>query len=263
MSEEKESKKRIITELKHPLPDKRISFDSQLDIVSAYVVASNKGKNEVGYKELAPYIKIDPVLVSGCNKFFQHLGLIEPGQKFSKYNSTPLAEELHNAKQWDNEELKKSVLSKILQNAWFWNQTRQYLEVNKTATKDQLTQKLGIGCGADPQKHTPSLNKLIEYLQIADLIKENNGKFELNTKLSSDKEYQVIEQEQKENLPQKIKVDSNVSKTNITNSNNNSISISLGLMINPETTEEQIRKAVRTVVDELDKIQKEKEENSK
>ena len=48
MSNEKEHKKRIVTELKHPLPDKNISFESHFDIISAYVVASGKGKNEVG-----------------------------------------------------------------------------------------------------------------------------------------------------------------------------------------------------------------------
>lgn len=67
MSEEKEQKKRVTTELKHPLPDVRISLDSQFNIIAAYAVASNNGKNSIQYKELAPYLKIDPQMVSGCN----------------------------------------------------------------------------------------------------------------------------------------------------------------------------------------------------
>lgn len=185
MSEEqKQPKKRNVTELKYPLPDVRVSLDSQFDIIAAYVVASNNGKNHVGYKELAPYIKVDSTMVSGCNKFFQHLGLIKPSEKSGKYVSTKLANELHNARKWKNDELLKTTLQKILETSWFWNQTKQYLEVNESTTKNELTQKLGLACGADPQKHRRALDKLIEYLQNAELILEDNGNFKLNTSIT-------------------------------------------------------------------------------
>lgn len=257
MSEEKEQKKRVITELKHPLPDVRVSLDSQFDIVAAYAVASNNGKNSVAYKELAPYLKIDPQMVSGCNKFFQHLGLITPSEKGGKYTPTKLALDLYNARKWKNDELIKSTLRKILENSWFWIQTKQYLEVNDSASQDELIQKLGLGCGADPQKHKRALNKLIEYIQSAGLVKQNEGKFELNTEIPIDVENKTIEQTQKEKHT--VQNNSNTIKDNITTFHAGPVNISLGLLIDPETSEEQIRKTVRIVVDELKKISQEEE----
>lgn len=259
MSEEKKRRKRIVTELKYPLPDKHISFDSYFGIISAYVVASSNGKKEVGYKELEPYIKVNSNVVSGCTKFFHHLGLIEPGQKSSRYKSTSLAEELHNAIKWDNPELKKSTLAKILENTWFWNQTKQYLEVNKTSTRDQLIQKLGLGCGADPVKHKRAIEKLIDFMQTADLIQEKDEKFELSTKISQPLENQSIEKYQEPSIENKPKDDTVKLENKTMGFSIGKINLSFGLLINPETSEEQIRKTVRTVVDELEKIQKEKE----
>ena len=50
-------------------------------------------------------------------------------------------------------------------------------------------------------------------------------------------------------------------KDSITTFHACSVNISLGLLINPETSEEQIRKTIRTVIDELTIMQKEKEES--
>lgn len=260
MSEGKESKKRIVTELKFPLPDKNVSFKHHFDMISAYVVASEKGKKEVGYKELIPYIKFHQNWVSGCNKFFLHLKLIEQNEKNNKYKSTSLAEELHNAHQWNDEELKKSTLAKILKDAWFWNQTKQYLEVNKTITRVQLIQKLGLGCNADPDKHKKALERLVDYMQTAELIREKEGKFELSTQTSHPKNKIIEKNQEKSTQDNSFNTNNTESKNHIATLPVGSFNLSFGVMINPETTEEQIRKSIRVVVDELEKIQKEKTE---
>lgn len=260
MSEEqKDQKKRTVTELKFPLPDRRVSFDSHFDIISAYVVASNNGKDPIGYKKLMPYIKIDPVIVSGCNKFFQHLGIIQPSEKNGQYVPTNLAVDLHNGRKWKNEELTKSTLRKILDNSWFWNQTKQFLEVNGTTTRSELVQKLGLMCGADPTKHTRAIDKLVEYMQFAELIKEEDGKISLNVSLSSENKNTstpIIVQNKNEQSVDKQNVLSTEKLASIQNLPN----IALGIMITPDMSEEQIRKAVRTVIDEIKKIQSEQQE---
>lgn len=256
MSEEKEKKIRIVTELKYPLPDVRLSFDSQFDIISAYVVASGGIKSPVGYKELKPYVKVDATMVSGCNKFFQHLGLIKPSDKTGKYTPTDIAVELHNGKKWKNENVVKNALRKVLDSSWFWNQTKQYLEINESATKEELRDKLGFICGADPQKHVRALDKLIEYMQFADLIKENDGRFVISDTYTHAPPSQ--EESHKKTESKIISKPQHSTNEEITVTSKQ-IGINFGIMINPETTEEQIRKAVRTVVDELEKIQKEKE----
>lgn len=256
MSEEKEPKKRSVTELKFPLPDSHVSFDSQLAMISAYVVASNNGKSHVGYKELSSRIKVSSVYVSGCNKFFQHLGLIEPSDSSGKYKPTALAIELHNAKQWDKDELTKATLRKSLQNSWFWNQTKQYLQIYKKANSGELIQKLGIECGADPQKHKGAISKLIEYMRNAELIKEDDGHFILT---DIDMQPSPIS-EGLQNSRYQIVSDVQNSPPN-QNKISNQTRINFGVLINPESTEEQIRKAVRIVVDELEKIHTKKEES--
>ena len=256
MIEEKEQKKRVVTELKHPLPDVRVSLDSHFDIIAAYVVAANNGKNNVGYKELAPYLKIDPQMVSGCNKFFQHLGLITTSEKGGKYTPTRLAVDLQNARKGKNDELIKSILRKILENSWFWTQTRQYLEVNESASRDELIQKLGLTCGADPKKHRRALDKLIEYMQVSDLIQDSDNSFKLNAKTSNELENQNVEQKQTEESKQQDNFYQ--MGTNAVTFHSKPLNISLGLVIDPETSEEQIRKTIRIVVDELKKIQQEK-----
>lgn len=258
MSEEsKEQKKRIVTELKFPLPDVRISFDSHFDIISAYVVASSNGKDPVGYKELEPYVKMDSTMISGCNKFFQHLGIITPSEKNGKYLPTNLAIELHNGHKWKNDEQTKSTLRNILDKSWFWNQTRQFLEVNDTTTRSELIQKLGLTCGADPEKHTRALDKLIEYMQFAELIKDTDGKISLNASLSS-----------QSNAPPKLLVPA---KDDLSDSIQNTAderiipisslpNVTLGITVTPDMSEEQIRKTIRIVIDEINKIQNGKRE---
>ena len=254
MSEEKEKKVRIVSELKYPLPDNRISLDSHFDIIKAYVVASNNGKTPAGYKELAPFIKIDSTLVSGCNKFFENIGIITKSEG-GKYLPTENTIELFNALQWKNEELIKKTLQKILESTWFWIQTKQYLTVNESASREELIQKLGLGCGADPQKHTRALEKLIDYMKNSNLIKEDNGLFVINKNTISTPSHK------EEHLQNKPEIVSNLqNSTNKTMTTPKQIDMTFGIIINPETSEEQIRKAVRTVVDELGKIQKEKRE---
>lgn len=256
MSEEqKDQKKRIVTELKFPLPDVRVSFDSHFDIISAYVVASNNGKDPVGYKELEPYVKIDSTMVSGCNKFFQHLEIITPSDKIGKYLPTNLAIELHNGRKWKNDELTKSTLRKILDKSWFWIQTRQFLEVNETTGKAELVQKLGLMSGADPDKHTRALDKLIEYMRFAELIKEVDNKISLNISLPSESKDSPTLQSQEQNSDKQsvTPVESHMPVSGLPN-------ITLGIMITSDMTEDQIRKNVRTIIDEIKKIQSEEQE---
>ena len=259
MSEEKDQKKIIKVGLKYPLPHVRASLNSQFSIISAYVVATNNGAKYVSWKELEPYLKTDPHMASGCNKFFQHLGLIKSLEKNQKYSSTKLALDLHNAHKSKNNELMKSTLHKILESSWFWIQTKQYLEVNESASEGELVQKLCIGCGADLKKHMSALKKLIKYMQSAALIKKSNSRFELNTKLPTNIENQGTEQMQNTEL--KPQNNFNGSNNDITPTHSDSINVSFGLLIDPQTTEEQIRKNIRIVLDELQKISKKKDGN--
>ena len=254
MSKEKNAAKRTIMVLKHPLPDIHASLKSQFDIISAYVIATGNGQKEVVWRELAPYLKINARIVSGCNKFFQHLGLIKISSKSKKYAPTKLALEMHNARKLKNNELIKSTLQMILYDSWFWIQTKQYLEVNESVRRDELIQKLAISCGADIHKHVRALRVLIEYMLSSDLIKESNGRFELNTNLSIKIENQDAKQAQATELTRQDGF--NESNKDVAITHSNPINVSIGLLVNPQMTEEHIRKSVRIILSEIQRISK-------
>lgn len=167
--------KRAITKLKHPLPSYDTSFEKHFEIIKAYVVASNEGSKPVGWKDLEGIVSIDPSKVSANNKFFCDLGLIKEAEKQrGKYFPTKNAIDFAKIKDWDEDEA-KSILRELILKSWFWESTRQLLEVRKKVSEKELLGKLGIDSRADPEKHLPSLKVIVEYLKYVELIREEDG----------------------------------------------------------------------------------------
>ena len=171
----KEKAKRAITKLKHPLPSYRLAFDKHFEIIKAYVVASNEGNKAISWKDLTKIVSVNPSLVSANNKFFQDLGLIREAEKQrGKYYPTKNAVDFSKIRDWD-EDKAKNILRELILKSWFWESTRQLLEVRKKVSEKELLGKLGIDSGADPKKHLPSLKVIVEYLKYVELICEEDG----------------------------------------------------------------------------------------
>lgn len=240
--EEKGKKARIRTKLQYPLPDSQTSFEKHLDIIKAYVVASKEGKEPVSYRDFKTLVDLQPTRVSGNNKFLENIGLIRKveGER-GKYLPEDVTIRLYNALKWNKEEEIRSILRELLLSLWFWDFTKQLLDHKGTRTRTELRDKLGYESGADPKKHNSALNVLIDYLIYAGLIKEEDGN--------------LAHSEPEATPPKEKKVKEKEEKLVVTSAQPLLV---LGVLISPEMSEEQIRKAVRIIMDEWKKLHGEK-----
>jgi hypothetical protein len=177
MNEEKLKKqpKRVFTRLSYPLPSYHLNFEKHFEIIKAFVELSKDGKRSVCWRDFKGLVSVDPHYVSANVKFFESIGLIRAAEKErGKYYPSEEAIKLSKAKVWNAEEA-ENILRQLIMNSWFWQSTKQLLNVrNGKCSKDDLIRKLGVDSGAN-KKHLSSLNILIEYLKYVELIKEENG----------------------------------------------------------------------------------------
>lgn len=250
-TEEAEKRSRVRLKPKLPLPDSKTPFEKHFEILRGYVVGSKEGKVAVSYRDFKGLVTVSPERVSGNNKFFAHVGLIqEAGKTRRKYCPTQKTVELCNALKWNEQEAKK-ILAEIMSSSWFWNSANVLLQVRERATKEELVSKLGYDSGADPRKHLSSLNVLLDYLTYAGLIREQNGSFTLGTQptVVESKEMEIKEASQEVASKTAMEPRLDVLRPHLL----------LGVLITPRMSEEDIRRAIRIILDELKKYSQEGE----
>jgi hypothetical protein len=247
VNEQKKETKRVYVKSnpKYALPESRISFDNHLEIIKAYVVVSKNGKEGVTYRNFKTVVDLHPTIISGNNEFFEYVGLIREveGQR-GKYLPTEKAIKLYNALKWKKEEEVKLSLREMLSPLWFWNLTKQVLDVKGSTTRDEIRTKLGYESDADPKKHKTSLNVLIDYLVYAGLIKEDeDGNLTCGvTEVPSVPPEKLVE-------TPVTKIDSGEKPIPLVQPQ-----LVLGILLTPDMSEEQIRKCLRTIMDEWKKL---------
>jgi len=237
MSEEKvelKGKKREKRKIKYPLPDAHLTLDKQLEVLRGYVVASEKGSKSVGYEEVARLVSIGKSRVSGCNKFFESVGLLKSvkGQR-GKYMPSNEVIDWNNKYQWDSESA-KLILKPLFEETWFAKLTKKSLEVKSEISEKELISKLGVEAEASPQDE-PALRQLIEYMAT----------------------FKVIEKDEKQNISMSVggisKVEEGEKEVKIEKEYKNPIQVNifLGINISPEMPEEELRRVVRIFIDEI------------
>jgi len=233
--------------LKHPIPYHTGTLETHLDIIKAYVIKSREGKEPVSYKDLEPLVP--PKTVSGNNKFFEDLGLIRR-EKRGNYLPTELAIKLSHHYKLGEEEKVKLILREIVLNSWFWNSTKELLDFKDSVTKQELVNKLCSDSGADPHKDALSLNRIIEYMAYSQLLEEEDENFKL-------KEPPKIKETIKSILPEE-REEKRVTETGlIVKSRRTEFPFFIGLLVTPKMSEEQIRKAVRILLNEIRRAEEE------
>ena len=251
-------KKRSVTKTKYPLPDPRSKFEQHLQIIQAYASISDGGKKAVHWKDFENVVGFNPQYVSGNNNFMMSLGLLERAKEKGKhgyYIPTKMCLDLANAIRWNEENEIKSILRSALINSWFYNSVKKVLEVQKFADIEILTKRVGKDAHADPEKHYNSLKILIEYLKFTELIGEEDGKYFLAAETKDVTEKPSGEKIQRETAVQPDQVDIPDTIPKVTPN------ILLGIMVTPEINEEDLRKTVRIVLDEIKRWSEKNEEN--
>lgn len=190
-SEEQNSKStRKRVSLDKVLPDYRVTkLKDHLETIKAYYILSNKGDKGLKYTDFKGNVSFHEQKVSGLNKFLEAMGFIEavkgkPGQ----YIPTKMLVEFQKALEFNYEDKAKAILREALMKTWFFESVRNVLQMKGKVTINELTQKLGYDSGADPKMHNTSLKILVEYLNYADIIQEEDGEFSLSNVEVSEEE---------------------------------------------------------------------------
>jgi len=232
---EKKKKRRIGP--KYPLPNSGISLDSQIDILKAYVVASEKGKISVNYQDVSIIANINAPDISKCNKFFYDVGFIEKSN--NKYLPAGFVIEFYNVSKFDPENA-KNLLNGPIKNSWFGKLTEKLLEYKEKISEDELISKLGIEAEAD-EKDIISLKRLIEYMEFVKFIRKipDSNDYELEEKI----EIPIKEEEVDREIKKVEKV--LISKKEI--EKHYRYIITFNITITPETTKEDLEKMMKLV----------------
>ncbi len=239
-------KAHIITPLKYPLPAAAVSFERHPEIWKAYVAASKDGKQPVSYSDFGN-LTVSPANVSGNNKFFEHLNLISKVEgELGKYLPTLDAIEICRDLTWKRDDKVRSRLAKLVSRSWFGESAKTLLAIREKVTEDELVKHLGYDSGADPRKHARSLKTLVEYLKFSELLKTEDGfLFMSNSHVPPHTEVKDLTES-----PVSIHSEP-VEQTQRSTIGNPQVL--LGVLVTPENSEEQIRKVIRILLEEIPK----------
>jgi hypothetical protein len=225
-----------------------LSLDKHLELLKAYSVLSKEGKEPVSYKEVGK-MTVSQFRVSGNNKFFESIGFLSRVEKSpGDYLPTNDAIDIYKDLVWKKDEQAKKKVSVLVARSWFWQTTRDLLAIKGKITEEELIQHLGREVGAEPTIHLSSLKVLVSYLRFSDLVAEENGLLFLNPKGPS-----ITQTETGQSAPTEAPARSAAAQVQqLTTRGKNPILF--GILISPDSSEDQIRRVVRTVMEELDKI---------
>ena len=230
-------KKKKKIKSKYPLPHSKISLDSQIGILKAYVVTSERGENPVSYRDVGKIAKINADDISKCNKFFCDVGFIRKIDR--KYLPTKCTVEFYNTSQFDLDRA-KDFLREEIEKSWFGLLTKKLMEYRESVNENELISKLGIEAEAT-KKDKLALKKVIEYMEFVKFIRKipESNDYELKEKIEIPIEEKEVDKEIKkaEKVP--------ISKKEI--EKHYKYTITFNITITPETTKEDIEKMVKLV----------------
>ena len=250
MEEKAEEKtKRIRTKRKFSLPEARLKFERELEILKALVEFSKKGEQPVGYKEI--HGLGSNVYISSELAFFADAGMAKK-EKGSKYLPTDDVIEFVNSFKWDEEDAKRK-LRDILSKSWFGDITIKILNVVGGKDLDDLIKEIGKTAEADPDKDIKAIKRLVEWLEYAGIIEigENNivhlkdisTTQNVKEKKPSLEKETVIEKEMV-NSEETKKVQENLRKEILLN-------LTINLQIDSNVDVERIREIIRLIKQDL------------
>ncbi|MDD5012483.1 MAG: hypothetical protein PHQ66_02465 [Candidatus Nanoarchaeia archaeon] len=188
---------------KFPLPDGRSSVEKQIKILKALNISSNKGKNPVSAKDVAPITGMHFTIVSGALAFFQKINMLIAEKNYT-YLPTKETIEFCNELEW-NSEGAGEFFKKIILPTWFGEYTLKLFKLQPEMNEEELISSLGKYCEADKTYHQTALSQLITYLEYANILEfdETTKKYKLsdsNLSLKSEEIKSIQENKNVKNL---------------------------------------------------------------
>lgn len=232
------------TKRKYPLPEKRIKFENEIDILKGVVEFSDKGDQPVSYKDIK--IGLSPSAISSELTFLESINIINK-EKWGKYLPNQEAIEFVNNLNLGNEKEAKKILRNILINTWFGKLAFKLLNIKKECDINTFISELGKESAADPKKDKKAVKKLVEWLKYAEIIEigeDNQVKLKVS-KPTKEAEKEIVEMARKE---EKAKSEEDISRI--------SINITFLIQVNSQTKEDDIKKLIQTIKDIIQEIKR-------
>jgi hypothetical protein len=152
------------------LPNERIAFPRQLDILRGWAAASGPLRKAVTNNDVAKIVDMQPSTVSMANAFFSSIGMLNKTE--SGY--VPADEVTAFLRAWDwNKETAAQKLAPVLTKSWFWDALGSKLEFGPRSEADCI-QDLADASKAGPD-YRPNLRVLLEYLAAVGLIQRDGA----------------------------------------------------------------------------------------
>lgn len=157
------------------LPTNRIAFENQLNILRGYAAASGASLKSVTNDDVAKVIgTTTSSTVSLANAFFVESGLLSRNDQ----GLVPSESVVAFARAWEwSAASAGQKLAPVLQRTWFADVLFPRLSFNPLSEEEAISELGGhINAGTD---YRPQLKLLIDYLEVANLIRRDNGSIRL------------------------------------------------------------------------------------
>ncbi len=228
-------------EEKEFLPFAELQMSKQLDLLKVVVKKYTKENAPISYRDVSDIHATKP-RVSGSLSFFAKIGWLE---QHSKGKYIPSSSLIHYFEGLDKEKARQELAQILITKSKVAEKIKFFVEQKDNVKKEEIIKYLASQFRF-LEKHKKSIERMIELLLMLKILK-TDGKGQYTSEDVMYSPPQEIQEGQKHNSKERIKLINTKQGLNIC----------IGIMLTPEMPEEQMRRAIQIVLEEIRKMEKE------
>jgi hypothetical protein len=222
------------------LPYNVLGINKQIDILRSLVDKYYKEHKAISYKDIGG-IHASKTNVSGSLSFYANIGwLIKSENEY-----TPSENLIHYFKGLDKEKSRNELSQSLLQNYSIAKEIIFFIKEKSKSDRESIIKYLGTKFEFF-EKDRKSINKLLDLLTAFDILKADDDGNLFQEEVEKDTTLISTLQE-----GQKEKVEFTILPTLVTQEK---VNVWIGIMLTPEMSEDQMRKSIRMVLEEIGKL---------
>ena len=222
------------------LPFNKLGISKQIDILGSLVDKHHKEDRAVSYKDIGG-IHASITNVSSSLSFYANIGWLTK----SENEYIPSENLIRYFKGLDKEKSRNELSQLLLQNCSAAKEIIFFIKQKSKMDRESIIKYLGTKFEFF-EKDRKSLNKLLDLLTSFDILKADDDGNLFQEEVEKDTTLISTPQE-----GQKEKVESTVLPTLVTQEK---VNVWIGIMLTPEMSEDQMRKSIRMVLEEIGKV---------
>jgi len=227
-------------EEKEFLPFAELQMSKQLDLLKVVVKKYTKENAPIYYRDVSDIHATKP-RVSGSLSFFAKIGWLEQHSKGKYIPSSSLIQYFEGL---DKEKARQELAQILITQSKVAEKIKFFVEQKGNVKKEEIIKYL-VSQFRFLERHKKSIERMIDLLLMLKILKtDEKGQY------TSEDVIQEIQEDQKHNSKERIKLVNAKEGLNICN-------ICIGIMLTPEMPEEQMRRAIQIVLEEIRKMEKE------